>query len=177
MAPRERSLSLDELKCLGFVLDHAKDRQVAVAIRLLLFTGAWLEDSKTGPRTIWLGPEAARLLAALPGLHIHDCRHAWASQGVVNGVALTTVGGCSDTASARPRPSMPISTILRCRTRPHKPRRSSPAPWDTKRSRRQCRQEPKKRTMWEPPETARSPMSPAMRETGWRYPTRLSLPS
>ena len=85
---------------------------------------ARLEDSKTGPRTVWLGPEAARLLAALPrlegrervfpedlssdrlytfwvgireeaglpGLRIHDCRHAWASQGVMNGVGLTTVG-------------------------------------------------------------------------------------
>ena len=60
-----------------------------VAIRLLTLTGArlsevlnlrWdeigelseegasarLEDSKTGPRTVWLGPEAVRLLAALP---------------------------------------------------------------------------------------------------------------
>ena len=85
---------------------------------------ARIEDSKTGPRTIWLGPEAARLLAALPraegatrvfpvtltsdrlyafwvgvreeaglpGLRIHDCRHTWASQGVMNGVGLTTVG-------------------------------------------------------------------------------------
>ena len=25
-----------------------------------------LEDSKTGPRTVWLGPEAALLVAALP---------------------------------------------------------------------------------------------------------------
>ena len=25
-----------------------------------------IKDAKTGPRTIWLGPEAARLLAALP---------------------------------------------------------------------------------------------------------------
>ena len=39
-APRERFLSLDELKRLGFVLDHAEDRQAAAAIRLLLFTGA-----------------------------------------------------------------------------------------------------------------------------------------
>lgn len=85
---------------------------------------ARLEDSKTGPRTIWLGPEAARVLAALPrpegservfpedltsqrlytfwcgireqaelpDLRIHDCRHTWASQGVMNGVGLTTVG-------------------------------------------------------------------------------------
>ena len=85
---------------------------------------ARLEDSKTGPRTVWLGPEAARLLAALPrpegaarvfpedltpnrlytfwhaireeaglpGLRIHDARHTWASQGVMNGVGLTTVG-------------------------------------------------------------------------------------
>ena len=82
--PRERFLSADELKRLGFVLDHAEDRQAAAAIRLLLFTGArsseitglrwdWirgtravLPDSKTGLRTIWLGPEAARLVAALP---------------------------------------------------------------------------------------------------------------
>ena len=73
---------------------------------------------------MWLGPEAARLLAALPraegatrvfpedltpnrlytfwraireeaglpGLRIHDARHTWASQGVMNGVGLTTVG-------------------------------------------------------------------------------------
>ncbi len=85
---------------------------------------ARLEDSKTGPRTVWLGPEAASVLAALPreeeatrvfpknltssrlytfwvgvrektglpGLRIHDCRHTWASQGVMNGVGLTTVG-------------------------------------------------------------------------------------
>ena len=30
--------------------------------------------------------------AGLPGLLIHDCRHTWASQGVMNGVGLTTVG-------------------------------------------------------------------------------------
>ena len=38
--PRERFLSTGELKRLGFVLDHAEDRQAAAAIRLLLFTGA-----------------------------------------------------------------------------------------------------------------------------------------
>ena len=38
--PRERFLSLDELKRLDFVLDHAEDKQAASAIRLLLFTGA-----------------------------------------------------------------------------------------------------------------------------------------
>ena len=72
--PRERFLSLDELKRLGFVLDHAEDRQAAAAIRLLLFTGAqsseiaglrwdWirgtraiLPDSKTGPKTVQLPP-------------------------------------------------------------------------------------------------------------------------
>ena len=37
MKPRERFLSLEELKCLGFVLDHA---EAAAAIPLLLFTGA-----------------------------------------------------------------------------------------------------------------------------------------
>ena len=30
--------------------------------------------------------------AGLPGLRIHDCRHTWASQGVMNGGGLTTVG-------------------------------------------------------------------------------------
>ncbi len=54
-APRERFLSLDELKRLGLVLDHAEDRQAA--IRLLLFTGArsfeiaglqwdWIRDTR-----------------------------------------------------------------------------------------------------------------------------------
>ena len=113
------------------------------AIRLLTLTGArlsevlglrWeeigalsedggsvrLEDYKTGPRTVWRGPEAARLAAALPrsggvdrvfpedltsarlytfwtelrevaglhGMHIHDARHIWASQGV-DGLAIS----------------------------------------------------------------------------------------
>ena len=117
------------------------------AIRLLALTGARLSeilhlrrdaiedvgnegasvrlgDSKTGPRTIWFGPEAVQVVAALPrgsdperlfprdltverlqavwrgvredaglpGLRLHDCRHTFASQGVMNGVALTTVG-------------------------------------------------------------------------------------
>ena len=80
--------------------------------------------SLSGPRTIWLGPEAARSLdalprsegrdrvfpgdltstrlytfwvglrdeAGLPSLRIPDCRHTWASQGVMNGAGLTTVG-------------------------------------------------------------------------------------
>ena len=117
------------------------------AIRLLTLTGArlsevlnlrWkeigelsgdgasarLEDSKTGPRTLWFGPEAVAVLAALPrqegavrvfpedvttarlytfwvriraeagldGLRLHDARHTYASQGVMNGVGLTAVG-------------------------------------------------------------------------------------
>ena len=82
--PRERFLSMDELKRLGFVLDHAEDKQAAAAIRLLLFTGArsseitglrWdsirgtravLPDSKTGPKTIQLPPPARAVLNALP---------------------------------------------------------------------------------------------------------------
>ena len=84
MKPRERFLSVDELNRLGFVFDHAEDAQAAAAIRLLLFTGArsseitglrwdWirgtralLPDTKTGPRTISLSPEAAWVLAAIP---------------------------------------------------------------------------------------------------------------
>ena len=81
--PRERFLSVDELKRLGFVLDHAEDTQATAAIRLLLFTGArsseitglkwdWirgtravLPDSKTGPKTIQLPPPARAVLHAL----------------------------------------------------------------------------------------------------------------
>ena len=82
--PRERFLSVDELKRLGFVLDHAEDKQAAAAIRLLLFTGArsseitglrwdWirgtrtvLPDSKTGPKAVQLPPPARAVLNALP---------------------------------------------------------------------------------------------------------------
>ena len=147
--PVARFLDREELQRLGAAFDrHAGEHPWPVAaLRLLTLTGArlsevlnlqWdeigelaqdgasarLEDSKTGPRTVWLGPEAARLLAALPraegaarvfpedltparlytfwraireeaglpGLRIHDARHTWASQGVMNGVGLTTVG-------------------------------------------------------------------------------------
>ena len=147
--PVARYLDHAELERLGAALDRHEETHLwpVAAIRLLTLTGArlseilnlkWdeigefgengasarIEDSKTGPRTIWLGPEAARMLAALPrpqdgkrvfpedltsarlytiwvgvrdeaglpGLRIHDCRHTWASQGVMNGVGLTTVG-------------------------------------------------------------------------------------
>lgn len=147
--PVARFLDRDELERLGNVLDAHKAEHPwhVTVIRLLTLTGArlsevlhlkWdeigelgedgasarLEDTKTGPRTVWLGPEATRVLAALPrpegrvrvfpkdltsqrlytfwcgireeaglpGLRIHDCRHTWASQGVMNGVGLTTVG-------------------------------------------------------------------------------------
>ena len=39
--------------------------------------------------TFWVG---LRDEAGLPSLRIPDCRHTWASQGVMNGVGLTTVG-------------------------------------------------------------------------------------
>lgn len=144
-----RYLDEDELARLGEVLErhHNEHPWAVTAIRLLALTGArlseivnlkWdeigditedgasarLGDSKTGPRTVWLGLEAASLLEGLPreqgvervfpeeitpdrlytfwvgirdkaglsGLRIHDCRHTWASQGVMNGVGLTTVG-------------------------------------------------------------------------------------
>ena len=147
--PVARFLDRAELERLGRVLDshEAEHPWPVAAIRLLTLTGArlsevldlkWdeigelgedgasarLGDSKTGPRTIWLGPEAARVLselpqpegservfpealmsqrlytfwvgvreeAGLPGLRIHDCRHTWASQGVMSGVGLTAVG-------------------------------------------------------------------------------------
>ena len=82
--PRERFLSEDELKRLGFVQDHTVDKQAAAAIRLLLFTGArlseiiglrWdrirntcavLPDSKTGPKAIQLPSPARTFLNGLP---------------------------------------------------------------------------------------------------------------
>ena len=84
LKPRERFLSAEELKRIGFVLDHLEDTQAAAAIRLLLFTGArsseitglkwrWirgsravLPDSKTGPKTIQLPPPARAVLNVLP---------------------------------------------------------------------------------------------------------------
>ena len=147
--PVARYLDKDEIARLGAVLDrHAGDRPWHVAaLRLLALTGmrlseavnlrwheigelsedgasAGIEDSKTGPRPIWLGPEAVKLVAelpraegaervfpddltasrlyifwcrvreevGLPDLRIHDCRHTWASQGIMNGVGLPTVG-------------------------------------------------------------------------------------
>ena len=39
--------------------------------------------------TVWVGIQEE---AGQPGLRIHDCRHTWASQGVMNGVGLTAVG-------------------------------------------------------------------------------------
>ena len=144
-----RYLNPEELERLGAVLDRHREEHPwpVAALRLLTLTGArlseivnlhWgevgeigedgasarIEDSKTGPRTLWFGPEAGRIIAALPridgrdrvfpddltsarlhvfwcgireeaglaGLRIHDLRHSWASQGVMNGVGLTTVG-------------------------------------------------------------------------------------
>ena len=75
---------MDELKRLGFVLDHADDTQAAAAIHLLLFTGArsseitglrwaWirgtramLPDFKSGPKAIQLPPPARAVLHGLP---------------------------------------------------------------------------------------------------------------
>ena len=147
--PVARYLNSEELNRLGAALDRreATDPWPVAAIRLLILTGgrlpevvnfrwdeigemaedgstARLADSKTGPRTIWLVPDATRLIerlprdaravrifpkdltsdhvyrfwckvreqAGLPGLRNHDCRHTWASQGLINGVGLPTVG-------------------------------------------------------------------------------------
>ena len=86
--------------------------------------GAGLGASKTGPRTLWFGPDAAKLVSSLPrrgedervfpdeltpsrlyavwtrlraeagldDVRIHDLRHSFASQGVMNGEGLPTVG-------------------------------------------------------------------------------------
>ena len=89
--PVARYLDEEEFRRLGAVLDRRRESHPwrVAALRLLSLTGArlsevvnlrWdeigalagdgasarLGDSKTGPRTIWLGPEAARLVASLP---------------------------------------------------------------------------------------------------------------
>ncbi|WP_454890521.1 tyrosine-type recombinase/integrase [Sphingopyxis chilensis] len=88
----ERFLSLAELEKLGTALEAARTEAdpvgvaAAAAITLLLLTGCrvgeianlqWrdiqgnrikLRDSKTGPRTVWLGREARELVASLPKL-------------------------------------------------------------------------------------------------------------
>ena len=89
--PVARYLGREELERLGAVLDrHGGEHPWPVAVlRLLTLTGArlaevlnlrWeeigelsgngtsarLEDSKTGPRTLWLGPEATKVIASLP---------------------------------------------------------------------------------------------------------------
>jgi integrase len=143
----ERFLSLDEITRLGCALRGAEQQwpQQCVIITLLLLTGArkgeieslqWsyldgsfahLPNSKTGPRTIYLGRPARDLLAGLPRDHddwlfprsegapgyaevkwqqwsvirkaadlddvrLHDLRHTYASQGVMNGINLPTIG-------------------------------------------------------------------------------------
>ena len=88
---RERFLTPDEYRRLGRVLDEAEEEgsvssHAIAAIRLLMLTGCrrneilklrWdevdlkagelrLSDSKTGPRTVFLSPEAVQLLEGLP---------------------------------------------------------------------------------------------------------------
>ena len=91
--PRERFLTDEEFRRLGRVLDEAETRKgvsgfAVAAMRLLLLTGCrkgeilnlrWddvdledgelhLPDSKTGPRTITLTPEAVDVLSRIPRL-------------------------------------------------------------------------------------------------------------
>ena len=74
--------------------------------------------------------------AELPGLRIHDFRHTWASQGVMNDVGSPPWGGCSDTANAKPRRSCPPRRWRAegCSRPSRGP--SSHAPWDTRPARR-----------------------------------------
>ena len=107
--PRERFLTDEEFRRLGRVLDEAETcKGVSVhavaAMRLLLLTGCrkgeilnlrWSEvdlevqelrlpDTKTGPRTISLSPEAAQVLAAIP--HIDGNPHV--IPGKIRGKAM-----------------------------------------------------------------------------------------
>ena len=83
---RERFLTFDEVRCLAAALDATAVRfPVAVAlVRMLLLTGCrqgemrslrwreyreghlYLEDGKSGPRTVWLSSAARELLDRLP---------------------------------------------------------------------------------------------------------------
>ena len=47
---------------------------------------------------------AVREHVRLRGVGIHDCRHAWDSQGLIHGVGLPTVGGFSGSAQERELP-------------------------------------------------------------------------
>ena len=123
--PRERFLSETELARLAPLLAAArasvnrKQAACASAVTLLLLTGCrrqevvdleWgdvrgsrlrLRDTKTGPRTVWLGRDAAVLLAELPRLKKvrfvfsdgsrkiagHDASSAWQRMRVEAGVA------------------------------------------------------------------------------------------
>ena len=127
LKPRERFLSVDELKRLGFVLDHAEDRQAAAAIRLLLFTGArsseitglrweWirgtramLPDSKSGPKAVQLPPPARAVLNGLPrsGVYVFpnrkgegpmtDLGHRWNRLRALAGLDDVRIHDCRHT--------------------------------------------------------------------------------
>ena len=86
---RERFLSTEEIRRLGMALSHREEtaRMNVAIIRLLLLTGCrhseivilrWreyrdghlhLEDSKTGPRMVWLSSPARTILEQQPGQH------------------------------------------------------------------------------------------------------------
>ena len=110
--PRERFLTEEEFRRLGRVLGEAETcRGVSVhavaAIRLLMLTGCrrneiltlrWedvdldanelhLSDSKTGPRTISLSPEAAQVLAEVP--RVSDS--PWVIPGRIKGTRMRNV--------------------------------------------------------------------------------------
>lgn len=147
--PMERHLSGDELARLGAVLERARHGDdpyraiCASAVLLLALTGCrsseimnarWsdirgnrllLRDSKTGPRTVWLGPDARKVIDELPRhrgvdalfwnptygtpirqpnawyrfreeagiatVRLHDLRHTFASQAVMNAETLSMV--------------------------------------------------------------------------------------
>ena len=112
MRRRERFLTDAEFRRLGQVLDglEAEGRispHAAAALRLLMLTGCrrneiltlrWedvrleaqelrLRDSKTGPRTVSLSPEATAVLAALPRLPDNP----WAIPGTKPGARLSSI--------------------------------------------------------------------------------------
>ena len=126
--PRERFLSLDELKRLGFVLDHAGDRQAAAAVRLLLFTGArsseitglrwdWirgaravLPDSKTGRSSSRRPPAPSSTdYRARDGSRTARATARWPTSARAGTNCATSPGSaaCASTTAATPSPATP----------------------------------------------------------------------
>ena len=83
--------------------------------------------------TLWV---RVREEAGLHGVRIHDARHSYASQRVMNGVGPTAVGKLLGHRKRATTAIHAISTMPRFATPPPRRRPSSPARWTTRLRRR-----------------------------------------